>query len=558
MSKIDIENSKPIRKAMDVICGLETKSGLKPFVYSANSYDNVNGDITGLPVYTQYMDLSGDGFPNDGSALPLTAEHSGVVASISSSGISKLEIYVKFEGSTSDTDTQIVEATAYYYVKGKLKRQKITIGSSWQSITYRFVINSTDGRIQLAKIVPGYSWWFDNASLISCNVALRSVETKVDNPELQISEIEITGYEKNDILEEISLIGDDAPITYSCGYPGDMSEPRTFYLSQAISWEDNQIIIKGEDATKFLAAEYSGKFIGNYTGAGGGIGKYIETIHEMLNNAGISHEYENYYMAGPYSDGEPAFIKNISKRDIIAQAVNLFNFKSDWLGECGLVYVDAGRPRLIAKPRIKPDAYDINGYSELKTETNRKIKRVEINNPYVDRGPSKNIETIDAEGTIIRSASDPLLSVATSTGTVSLITPYKYKLKASGSATVTGRAVRFYDPTDNDSVTPRVLNRASGVETLTLNEFNGMVDGAVAPTGDGYLTDFWYYALRQIMDRPLKIFTFTWRGDPRLQPRDYIRLTINDTPVDMTIESITLNHEGGGLTSQIVAREGLI
>lgn len=51
--------------------------------------------------------------------------------------------------------------------------------------------------------------------------------------------------------------------------------------------------------------------------------------------------------------------------------------------------------------------------------------------------------------------------------------------------------------------------------------------------------------------------SFTWKGDPRMQPRDVVeweRLDGTTTPI--TLENITLIHEGGGTMAEITYREG--
>ena len=49
---------------------------------------------------------------------------------------------------------------------------------------------------------------------------------------------------------------------------------------------------------------------------------------------------------------------------------------------------------------------------------------------------------------------------------------------------------------------------------------------------------------------------FTWKGNPCMMPFDTIYFGSDDTPY--TVESMTLEHSGGGLISQIEAREGII
>lgn len=85
--------------------------------------------------------------------------------------------------------------------------------------------------------------------------------------------------------------------------------------------------------------------------------------------------------------------------------------------------------------------------------------------------------------------------------------------------------------------------------------------------------------LKAIANRSDVIGSFTWKGDPRLQPRDVVDLVdwqelqddngdqlqtedgvdlLADDPTRITIENITLTHEGGGTISQITYREGVV
>lgn len=53
--------------------------------------------------------------------------------------------------------------------------------------------------------------------------------------------------------------------------------------------------------------------------------------------------------------------------------------------------------------------------------------------------------------------------------------------------------------------------------------------------------------------------SFTWKGDPRMQPRDVIQFHRLDGSVEqITIETITLKHEGGGTTAEITYRKGVV
>ena len=53
--------------------------------------------------------------------------------------------------------------------------------------------------------------------------------------------------------------------------------------------------------------------------------------------------------------------------------------------------------------------------------------------------------------------------------------------------------------------------------------------------------------------------SFTWKGDPRMQPRDVIEWHfIDGTIEERTIESINLKHEAGGTIAEITYRKGIV
>lgn len=53
--------------------------------------------------------------------------------------------------------------------------------------------------------------------------------------------------------------------------------------------------------------------------------------------------------------------------------------------------------------------------------------------------------------------------------------------------------------------------------------------------------------------------SFTWKGDPRMQPRDVVEWErLDGTTTTITLENITLTHEGGGTMAEITYREGVV
>lgn len=65
--------------------------------------------------------------------------------------------------------------------------------------------------------------------------------------------------------------------------------------------------------------------------------------------------------------------------------------------------------------------------------------------------------------------------------------------------------------------------------------------------------------VKSLQNRNRETGSFTWKGDPRMQPRDVFRFVHLDGTEELrTIESISLKHEGGGTTAEIVYRKGVV
>ena len=76
---------------------------------------------------------------------------------------------------------------------------------------------------------------------------------------------------------------------------------------------------------------------------------------------------------------------------------------------------------------------------------------------------------------------------------------------------------------------------------------------------DGEVRVYPEKALAAPMYRSNKTISFTWKGDPRIQPRDVFTFRELDGTADLwTFENITLTHEKGGTLAEITARKGVI
>lgn len=65
-------------------------------------------------------------------------------------------------------------------------------------------------------------------------------------------------------------------------------------------------------------------------------------------------------------------------------------------------------------------------------------------------------------------------------------------------------------------------------------------------------------AMNSLLNRSNVTGSFTWKGDPRMQPRDVVTFhRLDGTTEDITLENITITHERGGTTAEITYRKGI-
>lgn len=534
------ENKKILRRSLDVLVGMDIPFVEISSVTATGNYSGSSEEVNGTMQEPILMDLSNGGFKNDGLSIPLGSDTDGFVSDIGT----PLVLSVTLANASND-DLVVVG-----YVDGQIHKWTFSGSGANRTVT----IPADTKRIVVNRVVCGEAFWFDNSNLISCTLQLRSVDTKVDNPELQMSEIEIEGYEPNDITDIIGYIGTGYPIYYTSGYPGDMAPMRKFYLGEPIEFEDKTVKIKGYDATYFLDDEFGGVGVdfGPYPDD---IGLYVyaEKISEMLTDSGVDHEFweEDFGEFGPSTFlTSEFFIEPQPKRSVIAQAVNIFRLSTGYY-PFQINYIDAGIPKLWVGVN-KGTPVTLENISRPKVIIDPIIKTVNLNlyDPMIKA--SSTIETVDVQGAAIFDTSDPYYSFTSGSGTITYLTPYSYKLEGNGSIVISGEKIELY------------AGMKSGVPMLPMSVTSG-TNGIEIDLGNNYLFGNYRYegfqaALQYLLQRSNISYEFEYRGDPNLQPRDYIRADIDGsgTLVDMTIDTIELKHEGGGTSSTIVARKGFI
>lgn len=110
-----------------------------------------------------------------------------------------------------------------------------------------------------------------------------------------------------------------------------------------------------------------------------------------------------------------------------------------------------------------------------------------------------------------------------------------------------------------DERTMSVSRKGQGVEeTASTTGWLGTFS-AMNLQGNGTYTLLPTMGMQQVLNRSGETGSFTWKGDPRMQPRDVFTFhRLNGTAEECTIESISLKHEKGGTVAEITYRKGIV
>lgn len=583
MRTIANENTKSIRQAMDVMCGIDETTLPVTYIESTNFLDEYinNAKLTDNISAVETTDLSGVGFRLDGEAeyptnTVLTAGKFGLIS----------EFPADLSGNFSDTEkprinfkwdksSEISNITFILYTRDQfwkiLRVESTSNDSDYYYCDYTFEEGPANERLYINRIVVGESFVFRNNNLVSCNLVLRGISSTIEDFNLQTSEINITAYMNDELDTTIygrySKFLENSPIYYTAGYVGDMSPLRRFYLSEPITDNgDHTITIKGEDATRFLNEDYSGKFLKYNTGEN--MYQYFEEIKNILTKAGISYTtvgtIPTFTESSAANSSSNILIPNESKKKIIAKACFAMKARdpATYKYIANVQYVDAGIPTLYAS--FSGTVYKITEFedpvikSEIMTKKMRAAWRC-----VADSSVWSDIETISEPGLYIKETSDPYtdFQVTGSGNTIEKITPYKYKVNITVEGTIQGKKIEIITPEgsaylyDTEGYSHYQWENIKG-KTLTLGEIDGPLVTRVSDTNTKPVNqDALVYALTAYNPRT---YTFKWRGDPKLQPGQKVYLHYGKPFVRqpyIKIDSITLDHDEGGLTSTITGRE---
>ena len=592
MTTIAEENRKHLRKSVLVECFFrETDTEPTSITPSGDVLDlETVANLDMNLVATVVMDLGGSGFMNDGRAVPMRTDTDSFRYGYIS------EEAAKSDG-TFDTPFGVTIAAAdewdavTFEVMGQYGNKKVLhFAPTWSGGSATIYLDEwTPGeRAYIIGVYLGMAWVWDDDSLLGVNLDLRSVNTEIGG-ELEASSIDIQAYEPTDYTDVIGRIEKESPIWYHAGYPGEMSELRKFYLSEAMSWDDNVLTVRGQDATMLLDNVEIPVDCDNYASgwyADHVIGKRIRRALASItfDEVGSPPNIEMQGLQVVLYDAKAA-------RSIISEYTGFFRNESYFRA----TYVDAGRPTLTFGDVGKKWTIYADEIADFDTIVEIKKKTLQIVLPeyYLQHNDEiAQVKTTSGKTYFVNiDPPSPYNNIwITPTPTSSEeINCSRFKFKAAASTTYTIYGYQTMSDLQNANNPYKLIG--SGVGEVYKFDFE-MPLFLKADTGSSITK----LSMPRLRNRSNIMYEFTYRGNPHIQPRDILNVevakwvdelvTIDGLyPADelypssdlypygtyrtgrkmiktwetMTVDTVTLEHsEGGGLTSKVRARKGAV
>ena len=599
MTTINAQNALQIReKPMEVYISLQTGSSAKISTYtpqgSYKSFDNTLGDSA--ISMREIADLAGDGFPLDGShvlfdATETPSSSNGKLGLRGTAGqnlavtISAAATMTAVTVSTRGTATIAVGGTTYPATGLNV----IPINAASATLT----LSPTDpnGRAEIDYIVPGIILTATNDTLTRCTLALRGNLDVIDHS-WEESEIEFQMYYPYDISSSFAYVQNEWPITYQAGYDGDLSPERKFYLSDAITMENNIITIRGVDASHLLSERTINER--QFTTRRNSV--YKDIYDYFVGNirwSGITIVREQKWSQPLSGAVQSVIFPEMTARDLVAGIMNLTMNHTRGSNQYGMQFVDAGIPTVEhGDGTVYGNIWTIRKSDCGEWQETRERAIAIIKNSNEERKFNETFTVSNKERILFTETPDPYYIPASE---IRNITPMKrgevldlsydsfYSL-ASGNVnldSITATPSRGFFKALNDSALRYDRNLGAYVldHEKIVSGYPVAITGGVSsfsnPDGlPGQTIEMEPFTYGAILDangetvfnypslfkRSTHTIGFNWKGDPRMQPLDYIRL-VDDTTGTATaaswyrISNIDLVHEGGGTQASIEARE---
>lgn len=584
MPTIASENLKNIRQGMDVFVHVQQvqNAALTVTQNNAKLYDLTTLQDTDITVRL-LTDLQGAGFPLDGSVVlydsTVTASAENGKLGIRSNVGSAMTVTVS-ASTTINALTLQIQGNGTITANGVTydAREIVVIPVNATSVVIT-VTPDSGNRITIENILPGIVLDFDNNNLISCTLDLESNLSIVDGS-WAISSIEVQGYYPDDISQAVTNMTSGTPIIYYAGYQGDYSTPRFFYVSEAVTQKNGLITIKGEDASAKLEDVIQPESIWQ-TSRQNARQEWYRKMASMVTGAGITLASKE--ADPPLVDTNTAKYTVITKegtyRDYIHYMMNLTN-KNGFYPR----FIDAGIPTLRwSEPTSKWDIYkeDVGDFERVVERSINKIygddenkplqvllnvasKKTTISTLNVTKNKVYDISYGDnyynsvtySNGTLKKASDKTLHSIRLTANKTTKKVKVKVKKKGKTTTTTVSKpklSVYGY----------RITEQSGGVNMVTANrlgvtkEEKNLLWGRFVSNYNGSSYGLPNYA--DLFNKSNIGGSFTYKGNPHMQPRDVFRLYELDgqTYTTCTIESIETKHEEGGMISTIKYREGV-
>lgn len=580
MATINTENAKQIRDPMEVYIHFfagDTATISSYTVSSNKSYDNTLENTSWS--LRKITDLANGGFPLDGSCewydstITPSANNGklGLRGNIGSSvtvGISSLSTLTSVTIASENVDTISVGANTY----SSTGLNVIPINANSASISFTPI--DSDSRIEISYIIPGVEFAITNDNLISCNLALRGNLDVIDHT-WEESEITFSMYYPYNIASSFAYINGDFPITYQAGYDSDLSQLRKFYLSEPVSQEGNIISIHGVDASRLLESKtMDEKQYTSYTGES--VSTLYKKFINTIESSGITLVNKQSYSQVQSGTLQNAIIPEMSARDFVSGVMNLTMNKDIAGTPIGIQFVDAGIPSIeIGDGTTYGNTWNLNKsdcgeWSEqfeqnISAITNTNSDR-KFNESFTWSNPMATIQS-DLSGAVNQmfdiSFDGYFFNVALFSNTLGsgyrfdtiISTPSRiyFKITSVPSAQALDRTFRVMGSVAKITGGVNSFSNPNNLPGISF-ETEPFLFGNITNQNGVHILDY-----TSLFNRSLRTGSFKYKGDPRMQPLDYLNIT-NDTSdgrgnLTARITAIELTHEKGGTDATITWRE---
>lgn len=581
---INAQNALQIReKPMEVYIHLLAGASATISNYNVTSAVENNDGTLGNTSWSmrKVTDLANGGFPLDGSCewYDSSTASSGENGKMGVRGKVGSNVVLTITGSGTLTTVTVASENVGSIIVGGTTYPSTglnVIPINANTATLTFTPEDADSRVEINYIIPGAELSVTNENLISCTLALRS-NLSVSDHSWEESDIEFQMYYPYNIASSFAYIQNDWPISYQAGYDSDLSTTRQFYLSEPIVQEENVITVKGVDASHRLEERVMPEqWYESYRGNAHQL--LYNKVKNEIQSAGITLKRVQSVSGTQSGTHQYAVLPEMTARDFLSGVMNMtLNHKRGGT-RYGIQFVDAGIPTL---------EYG-DGKTFGNTWTIYKSDCGEWTEQY-----EQNIRTIsDSNGdrNFNEYISVPNVSRANNiadnvTGVVNQMFEYTFDGYYNNAAPVTAWINPLEGGTNYKfsiiSRTPsslvfKVTQRGS--KHFDVGGFPVTITGGVKqfansnnlPGVNVETEPFWYGSITDsngetlinylsLFNRSLRTGSFTWKGDPRMQPLDYLDIQ-NDTGdgrgnITARITGIELTHEGGGTEAEITWRE---